>query len=85
MLNTNTNDEMTWMKNLLFEKNTTQSWDDTTDNEGWKARRAHFGAVVPIADPASPKGNEGKFVFSKDAVFFIFQVHQKICFNSKKF
>ena len=74
MLNSTTNDEMTWMKNLLFEKNTTQSWDDVTDNEGWKARREHFGAVVPIADPNNIKGNEGKFMFSKDAVFFIFQL-----------
>ena len=73
MLNTNNNDSETWLKNCLFEKDTTKSWDDTTTNEGWKNRRNHFGAIVPVVNNP-PQGDEGKFMFQRDAEFFMFQV-----------
>ena len=69
MLNTNNNDSETRLKNCLFEKDTTKSWDDSTTNEGWKNRRNHFGAIIPTGAT-----DAGKFMFQKDAEFFMFQV-----------
>ena len=63
ILNTDNNDTSTWMRNLLWEKDTTDNWDDTTTNEGWKNRRNHFGATVG-----------GKFKFQKEAEFYMAQL-----------
>ena len=67
MLNTNNNDMATWMKNLLYEKDTSLSWDETDTNQGWIQWRNHFGMVAPESD----SNNGGKFIWQKDAVFFM--------------
>ena len=57
------NDETTGMKNLLYEKDTSVNWDDTTTNDGWVSRRNHFGTTVG-----------GKFVLQKDPELYMFQL-----------
>ena len=48
----------TWMKNLLYEKDTSLSWDETDTNQGWIQWRNHFGMVAPESD----SNNGGKFI-----------------------
>ena len=69
LLNTNNNDVATWMYNLLWEKDTSPDWDDTTSNSGWVNRRNHFGAMVPGG--SNDTDYAGKFKFSKDAEFYM--------------
>ena len=75
LLNTNNNDVSTWMSNLLWEKDTSPDWDTTTGNSGWENRRNHFGMMVPSnSDKAYLADYKGKFKFSKEAEFYIYQL-----------
>ena len=63
ILNSDLNDEATWMSNMLYEKDTLENWDDCETNQGWLARRKHFGATV---------GSD--FQFQKGAEVYMFQL-----------
>ena len=72
LLNTNNNDVATWMSNLLWEKDTSPDWDTTTGNSGWVNRRNHFGMMIPGG--SNDTSYAGKFKFSKEAEFYIYQL-----------